>query len=372
MTDIQSERHWYRLTHERSVVGHKGGRLYAIDCKKCKRTETLHAHNQSDEAMRKRVLRLGWQLGRFNHQHLCPECSRPQAPPAPAAEPASPPTRERTPFLQEAWLGSSLTEQIAFSQWLKAQLWISEEVGPPPEIIPPAPAVMVMSLQQAWEQASDTERKVLLDWYAPKPPPRLSLTESWSAADKLERDKLLRWLEQTCVVGEKNLTLLEYWNRATKEDRVRLLKYLHRQRLSHAHESVAEISDLVAQAALDTLPQNKAKIDSYPRLQAAQARRVEMYNERPAGTIGKSALARELGVGPPQVSEWIRRGLPVRADGLLDKDVAMAWLEAKRRRPPNRWRPPVDDAPPAVDVDNNFELTDDEAFRRLNKRLFGD
>jgi phage terminase Nu1 subunit (DNA packaging protein) len=47
-----------------------------------------------------------------------------------------------------------------------------------------------------------------------------------------------------------------------------------------------------------------------------------------AVTITKSALATRLGVSRARVTQYSNRGMPVRDDGWLDLDAALAWIEA--------------------------------------------
>lgn len=47
-----------------------------------------------------------------------------------------------------------------------------------------------------------------------------------------------------------------------------------------------------------------------------------------AATITKAELARLLGVSRARVSQYVKAGMPVRADGRLDRDVALAWVRA--------------------------------------------
>jgi hypothetical protein len=42
--------------------------------------------------------------------------------------------------------------------------------------------------------------------------------------------------------------------------------------------------------------------------------------------VTKAALAAELGISRPRVSQYVQRGMPVRADGKLDREVAVQWV----------------------------------------------
>lgn len=42
--------------------------------------------------------------------------------------------------------------------------------------------------------------------------------------------------------------------------------------------------------------------------------------------VNKTALASLLGVSKSRVSQYVRAGMPVRPDGLVDADVASAWV----------------------------------------------
>lgn len=48
-------------------------------------------------------------------------------------------------------------------------------------------------------------------------------------------------------------------------------------------------------------------------------------------TVSKSQLAESLGVSRPRISQYVAAGLPVRADGRVDLDAAMAWLRENGR-----------------------------------------
>lgn len=54
----------------------------------------------------------------------------------------------------------------------------------------------------------------------------------------------------------------------------------------------------------------------------------------PPEIITKAELATLLGVSRPRVSQLVRDGLPVRADGKLDREAALGWL----RRYATSWR----------------------------------
>lgn len=44
--------------------------------------------------------------------------------------------------------------------------------------------------------------------------------------------------------------------------------------------------------------------------------------------VDKIGLAKEMEVTPPAVTAWVKRGLPVRADGLIDLKEAARWVLA--------------------------------------------
>jgi len=44
--------------------------------------------------------------------------------------------------------------------------------------------------------------------------------------------------------------------------------------------------------------------------------------------ISKSALAAELGISPARVSQYLKSGMPERADGRLDRETALSWIAA--------------------------------------------
>jgi hypothetical protein len=46
--------------------------------------------------------------------------------------------------------------------------------------------------------------------------------------------------------------------------------------------------------------------------------------------VRKGQLARELGVGVESIGRAIRDGLPLRWDGRIDRDAALAWLRTYR------------------------------------------
>jgi len=50
------------------------------------------------------------------------------------------------------------------------------------------------------------------------------------------------------------------------------------------------------------------------------------WDAPPVYTVAKGAFAKEMDVTPGCVSQWLTRGMPVRADGLLDLRAAAKWL----------------------------------------------
>lgn len=74
----------------------------------------------------------------------------------------------------------------------------------------------------------------------------------------------------------------------------------------------------------------------------------------PPPVISKSAFADELGLSKPRVTQLIEKGLPVRADGKLDRSAALAWyaanVDGSRRKalrpfqptPGRNWREELD------------------------------
>jgi phage terminase Nu1 subunit (DNA packaging protein) len=52
-----------------------------------------------------------------------------------------------------------------------------------------------------------------------------------------------------------------------------------------------------------------------------------------ASIITKAQLAELLGVSRPRVSQFVGEGLPVRVDGRLDREVALAWLRQNATTP---------------------------------------
>ena len=46
--------------------------------------------------------------------------------------------------------------------------------------------------------------------------------------------------------------------------------------------------------------------------------------------ITKAVLASELGLSKGRISQYVTAGLPVRADGKLDRDEALAWVKLNR------------------------------------------
>jgi hypothetical protein len=49
-------------------------------------------------------------------------------------------------------------------------------------------------------------------------------------------------------------------------------------------------------------------------------------NNMKDGTTTKAALARELGAARSRLTQMVRRGMPVRSDGLLDRRIALEWV----------------------------------------------
>lgn len=58
--------------------------------------------------------------------------------------------------------------------------------------------------------------------------------------------------------------------------------------------------------------------------------------QTPPDVISKSAFAQEIGVSKPRVSQLVKEGLPVTANGKIDRAVALAWyqknIEPNRRK----------------------------------------
>src|ERR1039458_8320855 len=46
---------------------------------------------------------------------------------------------------------------------------------------------------------------------------------------------------------------------------------------------------------------------------------------RPKSLVGKSELARELGLSRGRVSQLLREGMPARPDGLVNREECVAW-----------------------------------------------
>jgi phage terminase Nu1 subunit (DNA packaging protein) len=42
--------------------------------------------------------------------------------------------------------------------------------------------------------------------------------------------------------------------------------------------------------------------------------------------IGKSELARLLGISAPRISQFVQQGMPTRRDGKLDRIAALQWI----------------------------------------------
>ena len=72
---------------------------------------------------------------------------------------------------------------------------------------------------------------------------------------------------------------------------------------------------------------------------------------RPKQYVSKSEIAKELGVSKGRVTQLVKAGMPVQADGRIGLDKARKWYAANIRpqvKPAQRPKPPAQPASPAV------------------------
>jgi hypothetical protein len=333
MNDAQD--HWYEMLSVRPTPENKGGRIYRVTCHDCGTTVDLPANDLTDEGMRKRLMRVGWEIGRRVNQHRCYTCIY-KLKPAPAPDPKPVETlKPSVPFLIDAWRSTvDGYERAEFLTW-----FLQDEWGQRLRLN----IIAGVTLDQAWDNAGLAARHAFVQKHAlpPRqiPPPRL--LAHWPSADHAERSELLDYLEQGHFLKERSLA--QHWKQAPQYQRDAILKAEMRERKPW-HAPVAAING-VAVAPASVAP-----------------------NQQPAGTIRKSDFAKELGVNPATVSGYLRQGMPQRDDGYLDPETVRAWVKANIGQRGGA-RPPDSDT---QDDTFDFELDDDAGIAAMSRKLFGE
>jgi hypothetical protein len=344
-TLAKQDKMWFRLSHVPAKDGNKGGRIYIIKCARCAVEERFAPHSISDAALRKRMLGNGWELSRRWDQHICPSCNKPK----PAVQKEAPTSTQ--PFIVEAWQAASEAERSEFIRWFVSS-------GALDQYRP-----SVRSLLAHWQHSSPEERdrvlaevvplllsrdckKYLKDIIAalPRLMTEISLLECWNVAPDGSRSTLLRWIEST--IAQKR-TLVDHWKAATPREREAILA-----------------------ANRPPAPEDLHQPTPVARPPSPSAHHYMPTQALPSGTIRKTDLAKKLGVNPATVSGYLNAGMPQRADGLLDHDAVMAWINDRRSAPArNRQRYANAPPPPQESVIING-LDDDAAVAAWSDRLF--
>lgn len=146
MKKYRTEDFWFELTKGPSPDGVGFVRYNSITCRKCGKCTKIHNTGQSVDQMRKFFIRQNWDIGRARNLHLCPDCAvrhkhRPTEPERPRLEPPAsnvvplrPPPQRVT--LQEAWEQASESERLAFLILLRRD---HAEITPQSEFKPVPP-----------------------------------------------------------------------------------------------------------------------------------------------------------------------------------------------------------------------------------------
>jgi len=101
---------WFDITTGPGANG-SGARYYSVRCRKCNTVAQQHASTMSNQTLQKHFARMGWDIGKSRHAHLCPACFRRNpAPPPQTHEPKEkPPNR-----IDQIWLSMSTELRSAF------------------------------------------------------------------------------------------------------------------------------------------------------------------------------------------------------------------------------------------------------------------
>lgn len=111
MRKYDDSKYWYAITTAPDAGGRQM-RYYAISCSRCGRQASCHAASLADDKLRKIFIRDGWDLGKSQKHHRCPECKyKPRTRVETIAEP--PPAPKLSP-LEAAWQAASKAERDAF------------------------------------------------------------------------------------------------------------------------------------------------------------------------------------------------------------------------------------------------------------------
>lgn len=412
---------WYELGHRRPTPDNpNGGRYYSIGCRRCKSKHTFSPNSQSDDNLRKVMIRAGWELARegWNH-HLCPDCqeqikakrkaeaehaAQVKTEPQGVIDPATMPT----PVLVELWRDASDQDRKDFIDWFRPTaptlfgFKYIQPAAPAPPTPPPPP-----DLYELYNQVSHEERiafvkvflkaanKKLVDITEPPDPasfvetmPKLTLGEHWIVATKAEKDGLLRYLEQANVYTK---TLLERWDVATGQERQELInKRVPKPPPSHAPAARGEIPhtapgfDLLRcsfcgkpSGEVTTLingPNNANICNACIGICAGTVARAAAgmappAPPQPSHIMGKSEFARSINVQPCTISGYLNKGMPQRHDGKLDRDAALAWIAENVNK--TNGRPANQRVDPTL-TDTIFpDFNDDAAAAEMARKMFG-
>ena len=379
------DRLWYRLGHERAIEGRQAVRIWMIECKKCGHVHTLTPGSSSDEAIRKSLMRAGWDLGRRPRSHLCPICtgraphvqrgphidSMPKeanapAPPASSVAFFDPPSEEPDdPFLVEAWKSCDQTERDEFVKFL----------GP---LVAPPPPPRRESWLEVWIRTSAAERTAFLDKHRPIQPPQ-SLIEKFNSSSPAQIEEFVVWFgDRFKPQIIRGVSLTEMWNVANDKDRGNLLDWLRTTGMiptpaKAQREPLFEYFNASPEPERDDLI---GRILRAAGVDVAEDGAMHVPAPQPTsnklpGTITKSEFARELGIAPSNISLYLGKGMPQRPDGRLDRDIVHGWVKTNvgqqgGNRKPRAEPPPGLDNTPITSID----FADNDAIAALSNRLW--
>lgn len=121
MKKYRADDFWFELIEGASPDGSMGFVRYnAITCRKCGANAKHLQAGQSEEQLRKLFIRQNWEIGRTRHHHVCPECAHKhnhrdttEHPPKPSNVVPLRPSLPRVTLI-EAWDRSSESERAEF------------------------------------------------------------------------------------------------------------------------------------------------------------------------------------------------------------------------------------------------------------------
>lgn len=116
--------HFYNLTTGPDAAG-RPVRYYELECR-CGRKITQHAGSFTDEKLRKLFMRAGWDVGKTQAQHRCPDCQHRRSNVVPML--AQLPEQPQVNRLEAAWLAASEAERADFMQKIFGQVWDASPV----------------------------------------------------------------------------------------------------------------------------------------------------------------------------------------------------------------------------------------------------